>query len=118
MPMATPMRSGVCPGYWCAWTLNTGRNMNSPSMRSEKMPESAATARRSIGDSEVGGASTAVPGRCTSEAAASDRPGMLGASSRPKPRGYVIPVAASSLHAGNPFRKRGSTEETDAARDV
>ena len=49
------------------------------------MPESAATVRRSIGDSEGGGSSTAVPGGCTGEAAASDRQGMLGASSWPRP---------------------------------
>ena len=39
--------------------------------------------------------------RKSSEAAASDRQGMLGASSRRKPPGDAIPVAASSLHAGN-----------------
>ena len=33
--------------------------MNSPSMRREKMPESAATARRSVGDITGGGASAA-----------------------------------------------------------
>ena len=65
MPMATPMSNGVCPGYWWAWRLNTGRNMNSPSMRSEKMPDSAATARRSMDESVGGGASTTVVGRCS-----------------------------------------------------
>ena len=43
---------------------------------------------------------------------------MLGASSWRKPCGYVMPVAASYLHAGNHSRKLGSTVKIDTARDV
>ena len=60
MPIATPMSSGVYPAYSWACRLKTGKNMNSPSMRREKMPDSAATARRSIGDIAGDGASAAV----------------------------------------------------------
>ena len=52
------------------------------------------------------------------EAAASDRQGMLGASSWRKPPGDVMPAAASGLHAGNHVRKLGSTAKSDAAQDV
>ena len=51
-----------------------------------------------------------------SEAAASDRQGMLGASSWRKPSGDILPVAASYLHAGNHFRKLGSPVRIDAAQ--
>ena len=43
---------------------------------------------------------------------------MLGASSRRKPPGDVLPVAASCLHAGSHVRKRGSAVKIDTARDV
>ena len=52
----------------------------------------------------------------SSEAAASDRQGMLGASSRRKPPGDAIPVAASDLHSGNHFRKLGSSARIDTAQ--
>ena len=54
----------------------------------------------------------------TSEAAASDRQGMHGASFWRKPPAHVIPVATSNLHAGNHYRKFGSTVKIDAAHDA
>ena len=54
----------------------------------------------------------------TSEAAASDRQGMHGASSRHEPPGDIVPVAASDLSSGNPLRKLGSSVKIDAAQDV
>ena len=43
---------------------------------------------------------------------------MHGTSSLRAPAGYVIPIAASYLHAGNHFRKLGSTVKIDAAQDI
>ena len=43
---------------------------------------------------------------------------MHGARSWRKPSGCPLPVAASYLHAGNHFRKLGSTVKIDAAQDV
>ena len=43
---------------------------------------------------------------------------MRGASSWREPPGRVVPVAASYLHAGNQFRKYGSSVKIDADQDI
>ena len=47
---------------------------------------------------------------------APDRQGMLGAASWREPTGRVVPVAASTLHAGNDRRTPGSTGRAVCAR--